>query len=77
MGTLYTRYKNSFEKASSIRMQVQTESVKISADGTTAIVTAQVTQEYTPQGEKPKSVKGRTTFQFAKSNGSWVITNVQ
>jgi len=77
MGTLYTRYKNSFEKASSIRMQVQTESVKIGADGTTATVTAQVTQEYTPQGEKPKSVKGRTTFQFAKSNGSWVITNVQ
>ncbi|HMD08611.1 MAG TPA: protein kinase [Candidatus Acidoferrum sp.] len=77
MGTLYTRYKNSFEKASSIRMQVQTETVKIGADGNTATVTAQVTQEYTPQGEKPKSVKGRTIFQFAKSNGSWVITNVQ
>ena len=77
MGNLYTRYKTSFEKASSIRMQVQTESVKIGPDGNTATVTAEVTQEYTPQGEKPKSVKGRTTFQFAKSNGSWVITNVQ
>ena len=77
MGNLYTRYKASFGKASSIRMQVQTEGVKISADGNTAVVTAEVTQEYTPQGEKPKSVKGRTTFQFAKSNGSWVITNVQ
>ena len=77
MGNLYTRYKTSFGKASSIRMQVQTESVKIGADGNTATVTAEVTQEYTPQGEKPKSVKGRTTFQFAKSNGSWVITNVQ
>jgi serine/threonine protein kinase len=77
MGNLYARYKTSFEKASSIRMQVQTESVKIGPDGNTATVTAEVTQEYTPQGEKPKSVKGRTTFQFAKSNGSWVITNVQ
>ncbi len=77
MGKLYAGYKNAFEKASSIRMQVQTESVKIAADGNTATVTAQVTQEYTPQGEKPKSVKGRTIFQLAKSNGSWVITNVQ
>lgn len=77
MGNLYTRYKASFGKASSIRMQVQTEGVRISADGSTATVTAEVTQEYTPQGEKPKSVRGRTTFQFAKSNGSWVITNVQ
>jgi len=51
--------------------------VSIAADGNTATVTAQVTQEFTPQGEKPKSVKGRTVFQFAKSNGVWVITNVQ
>ncbi len=75
--SLYTRYKNSFESASSIRMQVQTESVKIASDGNTAAVTAQVTQDYTPQGQKPKSVKGRTIFQFAKSNGTWVITNLQ
>lgn len=77
MGKLYAGYKNAFEKASSIRMQVQTESVKIGADGNTATVTAQVTQEFTPQGEKPKTVKGRTIFQFSKSNGVWVITNVQ
>jgi len=77
MGKLYAGYKNSFERASSIRMQVQTEGVKIGADGNTATVTAQVTQEYTPRGEKPKSAKGRTIFQFAKSNGVWVITNVQ
>ena len=77
MGKLYSGYKSSFEKASSIHMQVQTESVKIGADGNTATVTAQFTEEYTPQGQKPRSVKGRSTFQFAKSNGSWVITNVQ
>jgi hypothetical protein len=77
MGKRYTGLKNSFESASSIRMEIQTESVKMSADGLSATVTAQVTQEYTPQGQKPRSAKGRTIFQFAKSNGSWVITNVQ
>jgi serine/threonine protein kinase len=77
MGKLYSGYKSSFEKASSIHMQVQTESVKIGPDGNTATVTAQFTEEYTPQGQKPRSVKGRSIFQFAKSNGSWVITNVQ
>jgi eukaryotic-like serine/threonine-protein kinase len=77
MGKLYAGYKNSFESASSIRMQVQTESVKIAADGNSATVTGQFTEEYTPHGQKPRSVKGRTVFQFAKSNGVWVITSVQ
>jgi serine/threonine protein kinase len=77
MGRLYAGYKNSFESASSIRMQVQTESVNIASDGNTATVTGQFTEEYTPQGQKPRSVKGRTVFQFAKTNGTWVITNVQ
>jgi serine/threonine protein kinase len=77
MGKLYAGYKSSFESASSIRMQVQTESVKISADGNTATVTGQYTEEYTPQGQKARSVKGRTVFQFAKSNGVWIITSVQ
>jgi serine/threonine protein kinase len=77
MGKRYAGLKNSFESASSIRMEIQTESVKMSADGLSATVTAQVTQEYTPQGQKPRSAKGRTIFQFAKTNGSWVITNVQ
>jgi serine/threonine protein kinase len=77
MGKRYAGYKNSFESASSIRMQVQTEGVKMSADGASAIVTAQVTQEYTPQGQKPRSAKGRSIFQLAKQNGTWAITDVQ
>ena len=77
IGKRYTGLKNSFESASSIRMEIQTETVKMSADGLSATVTAQVTQEYTPQGQKPRSAKGRTIFQFAKTNGSWVITNIQ
>jgi hypothetical protein len=77
MGKRYAGYKNSFDSASSIRMQVQIESVQIAADGNTATVMAQVTQEYTPQGQKSRSAKGRTIFQFAKTNGSWVILDVQ
>jgi hypothetical protein len=77
IGKRYSGFKNSFERASSIKMQVQTESVSIAQDGNTATVIAQITQEYTPQGQKPQSAKGRTVFQFAKSNGSWAILDVQ
>jgi len=76
LGNRYAVYTSSFESASSIRMQVQTESVKMSGDGTAATITAQFTEEYTPMRQKPRSVKGRTVFQLAKSNGTWVITDV-
>jgi hypothetical protein len=77
MGKRYTGYKNAFEGASSIRMRVQTEGVKVSGDGTAATVSGQFTEVYTPQGQKPRSVNGRTVFHVAKSNGTWVITDVQ
>jgi len=67
MGKRYAGYKSSFDSASSIRMQIQTEGVKMSGDGTAAAVTAQFTEEYTPRGQKPKSVKGQTVFQLAKT----------
>jgi serine/threonine protein kinase/predicted Zn-dependent protease len=77
MGKRYAGLKTSFESASSIKMQVQTESVSIAPDGNTATVIAQVAQEFTPQGKKPQNIKFRAVFQFAKSNGSWVILDVQ
>lgn len=77
MGKRYTGYKNAFEGASSIRMRVQTEGVKVIGDGTAATVSGQFTEVYTPQGQKPRSVNGRTVFHVAKSNGTWVITDVQ
>jgi serine/threonine protein kinase len=77
MGKRYAGLKNSFESAASIKMQVQTESVSIAADGNTASVTAQVAQEFTPQGKKPQNIRFRAVFQFAKSNGSWSILDVQ
>lgn len=77
IGKRYDGLKTSFESASSIRMEIETESVKVNADGRTATVTAQVTQEFTPKGQKPRTARNRFVFQCAKSNGSWVITSVQ
>jgi hypothetical protein len=77
MGKRYAGLKSAFEGASAIRMDVKTESVTFSSDGTICTVMGQFTEEYTPQGQKPKSVKGRTIFQLAKLNGSWIVTDVQ
>jgi eukaryotic-like serine/threonine-protein kinase len=77
MGERYARYKSSFEMASSIRMSVAIDSIQISADGTTAVVTGQVSQDYTPKGAKVNSRSDRAVFHLAKSNGAWAITDVQ
>jgi DNA polymerase III gamma/tau subunit len=77
MGDRYGRYKATFEMASSIRMNVAIESVQISSDGASAVVTGQVSQDYTPKGAKVNSRSDRAVFHLAKSNGVWVITSVQ
>jgi serine/threonine protein kinase len=77
IGKRYTGLKTSFESASSIKMQLQTENVSIDPDGNTATVIAEFAQEFTPQGKKPQNIKIRDVFQLAKSNGSWVILDVQ
>jgi serine/threonine protein kinase/ketosteroid isomerase-like protein len=77
MGERYARYKSSFELASSIRMNVAIDSVQISTDGTTAVITGQVSQEYTPKGAKVNSRKDRAVFHLAKSNGVWIITDIK
>jgi len=77
IGKRYTGLKTSFESASSIKMQLQTENVSIAPDGNTATVIAEFAQEFTPQGKKPQNIKIRDVFQLAKSNGSWVILDVQ
>jgi hypothetical protein len=77
MGDRYGRYKATFEMASSIRMNVAVESVQISSDGASAVVSGQVSQDYTPKGAKVNSRSDRAVFHLAKSNGIWVITAVQ
>jgi len=77
MGDRYGRYKASFDMASSIRMNVAVDSVQIGADGASAVVAGQVSQDYTPKGAKVNSRSDRAVFHLAKSNGVWVITAVQ
>ena len=77
IGKRYTGLKTSFESASSIKMQLQSENVSIAPDGNTATVIAEFVQEFTPQGKKPQNIKIRDVFQLAKSNGSWIILDVQ
>jgi eukaryotic-like serine/threonine-protein kinase len=77
MGDKYARYKSSFEQANSIRMHVNIQSIDVSADGGTAVAKAAVSQDYTPKGAKTRSVTSATVFRLAKSNGTWIISDVQ
>ncbi|HWO28396.1 MAG TPA: hypothetical protein VNO32_06320, partial [Candidatus Acidoferrum sp.] len=73
----YDGYKKVFEGAT-LAMQVVTENVKISPDGATATVSAQSQEEYTLKGEKkPRKLAPSWSFQLAKRNGIWLITDVQ
>jgi hypothetical protein len=78
IGPLYARYKRAFDGASSIQEQMDIESVDFNADGTQAVVKGQMSQDYTPKGDKTKRVKNASIFHLAKLNsGTWVITDVQ
>jgi uncharacterized protein YbaR (Trm112 family) len=78
IGPLYAKLKRSFEGASSIREQMDIESVDVNADGTQAVVKGQMSQDFTPKGDKTKRFKNATVFHLAKLNsGTWVITDVQ
>jgi hypothetical protein len=78
IGSLYAKYKRAFEGASSIQVQLDIESVNLNADGTRAVVKAEMSQDYTPKGDKTKRVKNPAVFHLAKLNsGPWVITDVQ
>jgi len=77
MGNLYKGYKRSFGEAASIQMQIDILEVAVAADGGSATARTMVTQEFTVKGTKPKTVKGQTIFHMVKSNGSWVINEVQ
>ncbi|HEY2351597.1 MAG TPA: protein kinase [Candidatus Acidoferrum sp.] len=77
MGDKYAGYKSAFEGARSIRMRVNVQGIDLGADGATAVARASVSQDYTPKGEKTKSVTSPAVFHLAKSNGNWIISDVQ
>ncbi len=76
-GPRYEGFKMWFDKASSVRMHVEIESVQFSSDGTTATVKAQVSRDYTPMDSKTTRFTEAQTFQLSKVSGAWLITDVQ
>ena len=73
----YASLKSSFAGASAIQIGVANEKIDLGADGTTAVVNADFTQNYTPKGEKTLVKKDHTVFHLVKSNGNWVIRDLQ
>ena len=70
------KYKDSFRHVSAIGIQIVSESVKISPDGATATVSVQSEEQETPTGGKTQKFTPAWTFQLAKTNGAWVISDV-
>ena len=77
MGGQYKKYKDAFGFARSIKLQMEILEVKIGADGASATVRAVVSQDYTPKEGKTKSSKDQTIFHMVKSNGNWLIAQIQ
>jgi eukaryotic-like serine/threonine-protein kinase len=74
----YERYKNSFSMADAIRMNWSNINIVDAPDHTTATVTIDVAQEYTPKGSK-KAMKqaDHEVFHLVKQNGTWLIKDRQ
>jgi len=77
MGDKYSGFRSSFENARSIRMRVNIQGVDLDPNGATAVAKAQVSLDYTPKGAKSNSHTDTAVFHLAKSNGAWIITDVQ
>ncbi len=77
LGDKYSGYKTAFDGANSIRMRVNVQSIDVSEDGLTAVAKALVSQDYTPKGAKTKSVSSSAIFHLTKSNGVWILSDVQ
>lgn len=73
----YDAYKGAFGNVSAIAIQIVSETVKISPDGTSATVSVQSQEEETPKSEKrPRRFAPSWTFQLSKRDGAWLINEV-
>ena len=77
IGNRYDKYKQVFGMASAYRMDVRIDSMNVAADGQQATVNASLSQEYTVRGQKPMSHSDKAVFHLVKSEGAWVINDVQ
>jgi serine/threonine protein kinase len=74
---IYGKLKASFAVASDIQLQLANEKVDLAADGASAVVNADITRNYTPKGEKTLVTRDHTIFHLIKSNGNWLIRDLQ
>jgi hypothetical protein len=73
----YDKYKQIFAMANAYRMDVRIDGVDIAPDSQSAIVNSSLLQEVTVRGQKPMSHSDKAVFHLLKSNGAWVIADVQ
>ena len=67
-----------FKSAASIRTSLQMDPPEISQDLTTATVSGQMRETYTPKnGEAPPARNEDITFTLKKNNGTWTIADVK
>jgi serine/threonine protein kinase len=77
IGNRYDKYKQVFGMAIAYRMDIRIDSIDVAADSQKATVNASLLQEYTVRGQKPMSHSDKAVFHLLKSNGTWVIGDVQ
>jgi hypothetical protein len=77
IGNKYDKYKQVFALAVAFRMDVRVDSMDVAADSQSATVKASILQEYTVRGQKPMSHSDKAVFHLLRSNGTWVIGDVQ
>lgn len=73
----YAALKKSFDSASSIRVQINVQSVEIDPEGATAVVKGEMSLDYAQKGSNGKQRTDATVFHLAKSNGVWLVTDVK
>jgi hypothetical protein len=60
-----------------VQVEVRSMGIQISPDGQRATITALLFQKHTPKNGATKSRQDETIFHLGKTNGTWVINDVQ
>lgn len=67
--------QNSFSNARSITMKISDRDIEVG--GTSAMVTGQFSQEFTPKNGSLQRSTGAITLELNKRNGNWVISSIK
>jgi hypothetical protein len=77
IGKGYDKYKSAFDSASAYHVNVHIDSLEVTPDSQAATVNASLFLDYTPKKGKMISHRDKARFQMQKSNGVWLIKDVQ